>query len=69
MRTNFGTDIAKPCWHCGGTIAEYTVDSEINLISVRCIGCNNPDVFYPRDIPTTAAECSREHRNSRVTGF
>jgi hypothetical protein len=65
MKHIFGTDNAKPCWKCGGTIAEYTLDDAVSLIDVRCIGCHAADVFLPADseVPlTTAAEVSAAHR-------
>lgn len=65
MKRIFGTDNAKPCWKCSGTVAEYTLDSEVSLIDVLCLGCHHRDVFQPADAKaplTTAAEVSAAHR-------
>lgn len=67
MKTTFASDIAKPCWKCGGTIAEYTLDDAVSLIDVRCFGCHATDIFRPADSRaplTTAAEVSAVHRGS-----
>jgi hypothetical protein len=65
MRRIFGTDSAKPCWRCNGTIAEYTTDATITtLIDARCVGCGAIDLFATptgHATPATAAECSALH--------
>lgn len=65
MRTMLGTDQARPCWRCNSTIASYTYDDQISLVTVRCASCHAPDAFYPRNTlltPPTAAEISAAHR-------
>jgi hypothetical protein len=66
MKTLFGSDNARPCWSCGGTIAAYQVDSETSLVDVYCHGCGKRDLFTrDRDLET-AAECSAAHRGESL---
>jgi hypothetical protein len=68
MKTKFVTDNARPCWSCSGTVAEYTINTMVSLIDVRCICCGKRDIFVPNDHaarPATAAEILAAHRTTR----
>lgn len=67
MRINFYSDNGSPCYRCNGTIFEYTMNTSIYLIELKCFTCRAVDVFSaPRGVAAnTAAECSALHRASR----